>query len=63
MWKCLPTMRTGGRDAGGTGANNSQIDILRRTMSPDTRLAGQLLQGRTHENSPVAAFDHRCLLR
>ena len=53
----------GGGNARGTGADNRQIDLLRRTMFPDAGLAGQLLQGRVHENSPVATFDHRRLLR
>ena len=44
------------------GADNRQIDVLRRAVLPDAGRARQLLQPGIHENA-VAAFNHRRLAR
>ena len=45
------------------GADDGEIDFLRRAVAPDARLAGQLLQGGVHEDAAVAAFNDRRLAR
>ena len=49
-------------NAGRSGADDGEVDLLRGTVSPNAGAAGQLLQRRIHQNLAVAAFDDRRLL-
>jgi len=47
----------------GPGADDGEIDFLRRAVTPDARLAGQPLQGGILEDPAVAAINDRGLSR